>query len=211
MKIKKPIIKVTLDDYNGEIKTTDFSEIIEYVQIKDNELLNKEDYRIVFDTVKFDKVTFNNNVFQRSEFIDCVFNNCDLSNNAFNNCTFIRCEFINTRLIGSHFVESSLTDIFIKGCNGNYLDVANSKLKNIKFKDTLLNESTFYTNEVKGLEFEDVKLEKTQFFETLLKDVDLRSCDIYNLKTDLKSIKGTIITSYQAREVCHLLGIKVED
>ena len=40
---------------------------------------------------------------------------------------------------------------------------------------------------------------------------NLSTCDLYSIKTDLKSIKGSTISSLQASEVCHLLGIKVED
>jgi len=74
-----------------------------------------------------------------------------------------------------------------------------------------LNEANFFENKIKNLQFKNLKLEKASFYLTPLKGVDLSTSDIYSIKTDLKSIKGAVISSFQAREVCHLLGINIID
>lgn len=208
-KRKPPIYKFELDDYIGGIKLPQDSEIIDYKLIEDNYLSNKDDFRIVFDTCILKKVTMNNNVFKRSEFIDCTFIDCDLSNNEFHGCTFVRCEFKNTRLTGSHFVESFLSHILIDKSHCNYIDFADSKLTLCEFTDSLFYEANFFDNEVKNFSFNNLKLDKSTFYQTSLKDVDLSTSDLYNIKIDLKSVKGMKIASYQAREVCSLLGIKI--
>lgn len=210
-KRKSPIFKFVLDDYVGSIKLPLDSDIIDYKRITDNSLIGKEDYRIVFDTCLFQKVTMKQNVLKRSEFIDCKFIDCDLSNNEFHNSTFMRCEFINTRLTGSHFIECFVSHVLIDKSHCNYIDFADSKLEFCDFKDSLFQEANFFENEVKNLTFNKLKLEKATFYQSSLKGVDLSTSDIYSLKTDLKSIKGAEISSFQAREVCHLLGIKVND
>ena len=210
-KMQKPIYKYPLEDYEGTLVKPELTDILEYYDINDKTFSDNHDIRIVFDSCKFNKVTMNQNEFQRAEFLDCIFVNCDLSNNSFVRSTFIRCQFINCRFTGSHFVESFLKFITFKDCIGNFLDVADSKLEIVEFINMNLLESSFFTNAFKQVTFKDVKLEKATFYETPLKDVDLRTCDIYSLRVDAKSIKGSTISSFQAPQVCHLLGIKVED
>jgi uncharacterized protein YjbI with pentapeptide repeats len=210
-KRKKPMFKYLLEEIVGEIMISDESSIIDYKIIVEKSLNNKEDYRIVFDTCRLDRVTMNGNVFVRSEFIDCVFTDCDLSNSQFINCTFIRCEFINTRLTGTHFVESFLSNVLIDKSHCNFVDFASSKLEVLELSNSLFHDGNFYENEVKQMTFSNLELQRTTFFETSLNDVDLSSCMLYEIKTDLKSIKGSVISSFQAREVCHLLGIKIND
>ena len=71
--------------------------------------------------------------------------------------------------------------------------------------------SKLFDNEVKNISFSSLKLDQSTFYQTPLNGVDLSSSDLYSIKIDLKSIKGAKISSFQAREVCHLLGIKVID
>lgn len=210
-KRKAPIFKVALDEYSGDIQLPFDGDIIDYKEITDNSLMNKEDFRIVFDTCIFKKVIMTQNIFKRSEFIDCKFIDCDLSNNEFHSSTFIRCEFTNTRLTGSHFVESFLSSVLIEKSHCSLVDFADCKMELCEFNDSIFNEANFFENDVKQLQFKNLKLEKATFYLTPLQDVDLSSSDIYSIKTDIKSIKGSVISSLQARDVCHLLGIKVND
>jgi len=208
--IKKPIVRVPLEQYTGTLEHQDTSNNIEYYLIEDQELMGKENYRIIFDTCQFNRVTFSNNEFLKSEFIDCIFDNCDLSNNSFIQSTFMRCEFINCKLTGSHIVESYLHHVVIKNCIGKYLDFAECKMNILEFKDCMFEESSFFNNNLKYVSFNTVNLEKASFFESSLKDIDLSTCELSGLKIDLKSIEGSTISPYQAKEVCHLLGIKVK-
>ncbi len=209
-KIKRPIHRLTLEEYTGVIKLPEDTDIIDYSSFLDKELLDKEKYRIVFDACKFEKTTFNNNTFLRSEFIDCKFTNCDLSNNTFTNCTFIRCEFVNCKIIGSHFIESYLDNVLISNSIAEYIDIANSKLKIVSIKETTLEESNWFENEIDGIEFRQNNLTKATFFKTPMKDLDISTCEIEKLRIDHISIKGLIIASWQAEAFCHLLGIQVK-
>lgn len=210
-KRRSPIFKHPLEEYLGELKLPIEGDIIDFKEITEKHLKYKEDYRIVFDTCIFKKTTIHHNVFKRSEFVDCKFIDCDLSNNEFHGSTFIRCEFINTRLTGSHFVECFISHILINKSHCSLVDFADNKMEFCEFTDSLLNEANFFENKIKNLQFKNLKLEKASFYLTPLNGVDLSTSDIYSLKTDLKSIKGAVISSFQAREVCHLLGIKVID
>jgi uncharacterized protein YjbI with pentapeptide repeats len=210
-KRKRPIYKYPLDQYIGEVIVPEDTDIIDYKEFLGSNLSNQYDYRIVFDTCVFNKATVTENVFKRSEFIDCTFIDCDLSNNEFHNCTFMRCEFKNTRFTGSHFIESFISHVLIEKSHCKYLDFADCKLELCEFTDSLFQEANFFDNEIKHISFSSLKLDQSTFYQTSLNGVDLSTSDIYNVKIDLKSIKGAEISSFQAREVCHLLGIKVID
>ena len=76
-KRKPPIFKYAMEEYVGELKLPIDSDIIDYKELTEKFLQNKEDFRIVFDTCVFKKTTINHNVFIRSEFIDCKFTRCN--------------------------------------------------------------------------------------------------------------------------------------
>ena len=206
----KPIIRVPLENYEGILSLPKDNDTIEYQNINDNELKDKENYRIVFDTCIFKATTFSNNEFVRSEFIDVIFDNCDLSNNSFTSTSFIRCEFRNCKLIGSHFVESYLNDVLIDNSISKYLDISDCKTKTLETINSSFEESNWFNTDLKQVIFVETNFEKATFYECSLKDVDLSTCNIHSLKIDQKSIKGAIISSWQAEEVCHLLGIKIK-
>ena len=210
VKRKKPIIKVPLEKYEGKLSLPVDNDIIEYHEIIDNELKDKENYRIVFDTCTFKSTTFSNNEFVRSEFIDVIFDNCDLSNNTFTRTTFIRCEFRNCKLIGSHFVECYLNDVLFDNVISKYLDISDCKTKTLETINSSFEESSWFNTDLKHITFVDTNFEKATFYECSLKGIDLSTCNIHSLKIDQKSIKGSIISSLQAEEVCHLLGITIK-
>lgn len=50
-----------------------------------------------------------------------------------------------------------------------------------------------------------------QDIETSLNNIDISSCNINNIKIDLKSIKGVIVSEIQAIVLSQLLGIKIKE
>ena len=83
MVIKKPLHNLALDIYEEQVIEAAEYDRIDYKIFKEKELINKEDYRIIFDVCKFENSTIINNSLEKSEFLDCIFMNCDLSNNNF--------------------------------------------------------------------------------------------------------------------------------
>jgi len=64
---------------------------------------------------------------------------------------------------------------------------------------------------LKDLIFNSVDFEHAEFYKTSLKDIDLSTSDISSLRINKESIEGAIIDSFQAEQVCYLLGIKIKD
>lgn len=208
-KIKKPLHNLALEVYEKQVIEPTEYDRIDYRIFREKELINKEDYRIIFDVCKFENSTIINNSLERSEFLDCIFMNCDLSNNSFSESTFLRCEFIDCKLTGSHFTECYIDNVLIKGSMADFLDVSSTKVNLLSIKDTSLKESNWFENKIKGMEFINNNFSKSMFYETSLKGISMATCNISELTIDLFSLKGLEIAGFQAENFCNLLGIKV--
>lgn len=209
-KRKNPIIKSSLENFNGPFKyIEDLS--VEYVELTNENIINLNHERIVFDTVIFNHCHISDNILIRSQFIDCQFNHCIFTNNRFEESTFMRCVWKGSKLDGTHFINSHLEHILINSSTGRYLDIADSVMKIIEINHTNLNESSWFQNKIDQLIFDDVSLIKADVYETSLKDVDLSSTKIETLRIDLKDIKGAIISNEQAPLLCNLIGVQIKE
>ena len=210
IKRKKPIIKVSLEDYKDNFIFDDDSNSISFKSIEDKELIDKDKFRIVLDTCILKNTRFNDNAFYRAEFIDVIFENCDLSNNIFDNCIFIRCEFKSCKLLGSTFNSCSLSDVLIEESISKYVVLADNKIKSLDIVNSSFIESSFFENILKNVSFDEVNFKKTTFSDTKLKDIDLATCNIENIIIDHKSVEGSIIALHQAEYICYLLGVRIK-
>lgn len=210
LKRKVPIIKVKLEEYKENFVFDEDSNTISYKKIIDDELVNKDKYRIVLDTCKLKNVRFNDNNFYRSEFIDVIFDNCDLSNNTFENCIFIRCEFKSCKLLGSTFYSCAISDVLIEDSISKYVVIAENKITSFDIINSSFEESSFFDNNLKNTIFESVNFKKAIFSETKLKDIDLSTCNIDNIRIDHKSIEGAVVALNHAEIICDLLGVKIK-
>ncbi len=208
-KRKKPIRKLALKEYNGSLITFKDYPLFDYLEICDTKIDNQEDYKIIIDACTLNKVTITNNTFLRTEFIDSTFINCDLTNNTFKESSFIRCEFIDCKLTGTHFIESHLEHIYINNTKAEFLDFADNKMKFIEINNTLLRESNWFENKIKDIEFYNNDLSLSTIYNNPFTKLDISTCDIEDMKIDIKSLKGLSIASYQAEKFCAFLGIKV--
>ena len=68
-------------------------------------------------------------------------------------------------------------------------------------------------NEVtwKYLTFDRCTFSQTEFLHTSLKQLDFTSSDISGILLDPSSVRGMIVTSYQAITLSRLLGIVIQD
>ncbi len=210
-KRRRPILKSYLEEYDSDFVIIDNEIRISYSEVKNITLSQKDNVRLVFDTVIFRNLKLQENRLKRSEFIDCVFYNCDITNNYFEASTFIRCEFYDSKLDGSHFVECFLEHLFFSNVLGKFLDISNSKIKLWEIHNSTLEESSWFSNSMKLLQFDTVNLFKADFYETSLQDVDLSSSNIEGMKIDINGIRGSIISEEQTILLCNLIGVKVKE
>ena len=86
----------------------------------------------------FKNCTFQNQIFSECKFhssqlTDVRFENCDLSNISFAESSLYRVEFIFCKLLGTNFSETTLNHILLHECNAGYINLAMSKMNQVRF------------------------------------------------------------------------------
>lgn len=193
-------------------------EKIKYEDIENNynlENLCIENEKIILDTnvviksCKFNGVVFDKLDIKFGTLEDVEFINCDLSNVNFMDTTFFRVKFENCKLFGTNFVDSDFDNVIIKDSMCNLINIAGLKIQNSKLTNSNFKESRIMTCILKNIIIENIDLSKSDIIDTSLKDIDLSSSNINNIKTDLESIKGCIINFEQSMDLIGLLGVKI--
>lgn len=211
MKRKTPIHKGYLEQVQTLPKVEEGQLRIERVVLLEQNISNLNDIRLVCDTVRFKNCVITDNVLEHVEFIDCIFEDTMFNNNRFTHSTFVRCEFKRTKLDGSHIIDSMMEHTLVQDCSATYFDVANSTIKVLEIKDTLLHESSWFENKLKDIVFQGVSLQKSDFYKTPLQGIDLSTTNIEGVKIDISGIKGAIIAKEQAELLCSLLGVTIKE
>ena len=65
--------------------------------------------------------------------------------------------------------------------------------------------------EIKNLEFNNVNISNSEIIKSSLKDIDLSTCKMENLTSDIESIRGVIIDRFQSIDLIGMLGVKVKE
>ena len=58
--------------------------------------------------------------------------------------------------------------------------------------------------------FNDSNLSSSEFIQSKLKDIDLSSCNIEDIKVDINNLKGCSVNLEQALELSLLMGINIK-
>ena len=62
----------------------------------------------------------------------------------------------------------------------------------------------------KKVTFTDSNLFGSEFVQTKLKDIDLSTCNIEDIRVDINNLKGCSVNLEQALELSLLMGIKIK-
>lgn len=204
--MKKPIIKIIDEiDIISSLKNYNFNNV--KITNQEGNVTCKE---VLFDSCEIEKVDFTKHKIKKIEFIDCKLINCDLSNLEFEQISITRCEFFNCKMMGTNFIESSLFDCLFDNCICRYTNFSNVKIKNCLFKNTSFIEANFLEVITNNLNIDTCDFTSSQFYNNDFKGVDFSTSSLFNITTDLKSIKKVIVNSNQAIDLAVLLDIIVK-
>ena len=143
-------------------------------------------------------------------FRDVVFEACDFSNSDLNKASFQRVVFAHCKLMGMDFVEGSMHHARFTECDARYLNVADSKVQNVAFESTRLENASFLRCRMKA-QFSHCNLTQTMFEQTPLKEFDLRTCRLEGVQVTPSDLRGAIVTPLQASELAVLLGLIIKE
>ena len=212
-----PIVKVTAPIFEEQEKNTLPLEVL----AKEEKVANARFSRETVDSLDKPYLSINNCTFSHMLFQDCRFKsaqltdvrfeNCDLSNISFASSTFYRVEFIACKLLGTNFPETTLNHVLIKGCSGQYINLAMSKMRTACFADSDFRNGSFNDSKLIPAAFEGCQFMEADFSHTSLKGIDLRTSRISGIQLNLADLRGAIVSSLQAMDLLPLLGVTIKD
>ena len=85
------------------------------------------------------------------------------------------------------------------------------KINNTDFINCNLDDGEINEVSLSKVEIKNTSIRNTNINKTNLKDIDFRSCDISKTIFSIDSLKGIIVTPYQALNLSTLLGIQIGD
>ena len=190
----------------------DYSDIACEEEISNTSIKNKKiefNNNIKINSSIFENVSFNNTSIEALDITDVIFKNCDLSNLSFINSIMYRVEFINCKLYGTSFIDCTFNNVKIDRSMCKYINMSDNDIIKSVFEDCSFEESIIKNCKLNKVIFNNINFNLSNIYNTKLKDIDLSSCNLRNIYSDLNSIKGSIIEPYQAMDLIPLLEVKI--
>ena len=133
---------------------------------------------------KFENLEITDEVFAIVEFQNCEFQHCKIMTSKMEKLTFADCLFVNCDFSNTSFERASFVRCKFENCKGLGCNFV---------------EARWYHN-----------LSEAQFFKTKLNGMDFRTSNIEGILVSLESLKGAIVTDYQAVDLAKLIGIIIK-
>lgn len=163
------------------------------------------------DNTLFERIDYSGKKMQQQEFENSIFENCnfsdsDISNISFTDCEFVNCNFSNSKirntsfkdvkfrkckLLGLNFFECNnfLLLLDFEDCYVNLSSFYKLKLRNIRFKNSILHEVDFTETDLTGAKFDNSDLQRTSFVNSILEKADFRTAFNYSIDPERNRIK----------------------
>lgn len=187
---------------------------LETCRLENIDLTGKTARSVGLDEVMLVKVVLAETKLEKLSGRDIVARSCDLSAAQCSELSLQRASFEGGRMTGLDCSKGGLKDVVFTGCKLDMTNFRFTKLTRIKFIDCVLTDADFLGAEFLDVAFENCLLERTEFTHCKLKNVDLRSSQLIELK-GWQYLKGAIIDGVQlmasAPYLANELGIKVMD
>ncbi len=130
----------------------------------------------------FEKVNQIHQKINNREFDGCVFKNCDFSNSDFSNNTFMDCEFIDCNLSMMQMTNTSLKTVYFKNCKllGIQFHTCDDFLFTVEFDDCVLDYASFANKKMPKTKFNSTSLKEVSFIGTNLTNASFENCNLDN-------------------------------
>ena len=186
-------------------KTNDYWEE-KFIEYKDKDLDS-----IYFDSCTFIKCDFSKSVFYNCKFTECTFINCDLSLATLKACTFNDVFFDNSKLIGiSWSTCQEPFDVKFDSCNISQNSFHLLDLRQMKFINSLINDTGFEECNLEKALFDKCNLEQTVFISNNLQKANFETSKNYLIDPNQNDIKKAEFSLPEALSFLSLLPIKIK-
>ena len=117
--------------------------------------------------------------------------------------------FVGCKLLGAALPDATLNHVRLERCNGRYLNLSGSRLRQVRFTECDLTEAALNDCRLDGVAFEGCTLRSTEFSHTPLRGIDLRQSQLGDLRLTVDDLWGAIVAPSQALDLLPLLGVVV--
>ncbi len=165
----------------------------EFTQADINDKLKQGEY----ENCVFKNIVFANLDLSAYKFIDCHFKSCDISHVRMDRTVLNRCEFEGCKIMGTRFdrCENLLLEFRFKDCILDHSTFFQLKIKQTSFIDCSLKGVDFSACDLSSAKFENCNLEHATFDQTNLERADFSTAYNYNLDPAQNKIKKAVFSS----------------
>ena len=163
---------------------------------------------VVFRGCTFENVDLSNCTFTDVLFSGCRFVRCDMGRSWLNRCDFRSCS-----APGLSLAKARLTSVLLEDCQLGYCDLSDATVERLRAHETSLVEASVYSTKLRRTELDRCDLTRATVFRTSLSGIDLSSCELAGIRvsSDLRELRGAVVSSEQAVQLAGLLGVKVKE
>lgn len=211
MKIASPMIAAHLAA--GDASSFVPEATLEKVQVTEADIIGLQAKGLILDEVKLEKVSALQAHLEKIQLSDGAIKGCDWSGAICADASFIRVACSQCRMGGWDVSKGFFKDTTFKNCK---LDMANfrfAKLKKVQFIECTFVEADFQGAVLEDVAFEQCVFDRTEFANAKVKNVDLRSSDLLEIR-GWQSLKGAMIDGAQlvtiAPQLAATLGLTVK-
>jgi len=196
MKILRPDVPIELQD------TTDISLLVRGddklrgLRVRGADVSAMRLKSLAFEESLVEKTNFSQSHIEQFETKDCVFKDCDLTAASLANSSWHVVEIQGARCSGIQLQNSTLKNVLFKDCKIEFANFRFSKLESIVFEDCMINDIDFYHASLKNVIFPGSSVENITFAGARLKGVDLSDADLISVK-NVSGLKGATISYEQ--------------
>lgn len=145
---------------------------------------------------------------------DVELRSCDLSAAKCADGSWLRVHVKGGRLTGTDFSNTTLKDVIFEDCKLDLANFRSSKLTRVQFIGCHLHETDFQMATLTDVRFDASELQKVAFSRAILKHVDARTSQLFDIR-GWDSLKGLTLDASQlmaiAPELANELGLLIED
>lgn len=145
----------------------------------------------------FEKENFANTKINYREFEDCTFKNCDFASADFSSSTFMDCQFIDCNLSMVQLGNSSLKTVRFKNCKllGIPFHTCDDFLFQVHFEECVLDYASFSNKKMPKTHFNSCSLKEVSFIGTQLTNAVFENCNLERALFNDTKLAGADFTS----------------
>lgn len=159
------------------------------------------------EEIRFENCHFSTTELTKCEFLDVHFLNCNLANTDFEEAVFFRVLFEGCKLLGTNFINTYAKDVRWLNNSLSYANFSEAKFVKCQFDTCDMTESFFQDTTFETVAFTNNRLTGTDFSQTVMKGIDLSSCEFHHIVVSPELLRGLKIAPVQASAIVHHFGV----